>query len=92
MDENKERLQKELCSAQRHLIKGEYTILCDNEETTQGIISIIKALENGYQLIRLEQFIDAINALAEISVHNDGNNEEYLKALEDVAEELRKAI
>lgn len=92
MDENEEKQRKELCLAQCHLIKGDYTILCDREETTKSIISIIKALENGYQLIRLEQFIDAINELAEIRVHSNGNNEDYLKALEDVAQELRKAI
>ena len=92
MDENKERLQKELCSAQRHLIKGEYTILCDNEETTQGIISIVMALESGYQFIKLEQFIDGINVLAKESVRSGGDNDEYLKALEDVLNELRKAI
>ena len=41
MDENEEKQRKELCLAQCHLIKGDYTILCDREETTKSIISII---------------------------------------------------
>lgn len=89
---DKETLQKELCKAQKQLIKGDYTILCDNEETTRGIISIVKAFESGYQMIKLEQFIDGINVLAKKSVRSNGNNDEYLKALEDVLNELRKAI
>lgn len=92
MDENEEKQRKELCLAQCHLIKGDYTILCDREETTKSIISIIKALEKGYQLIKLEQFIDAINKLATAKVRCDGDNDEYLQALEDVVDELRKAI
>lgn len=90
MDAEKQR--QELCRAQKQLIKGEYTILCDNEETTRGIISIVKALESGYQFIKLEQFIDGINVLAKESVRSGGDNDEYLKALEDVLNELRKAI
>lgn len=92
MDVNGDKLVQNIRNAQHHLVHGEYTILCDNEQTTQDIIQIVKAIESGYQLIKLEQFIDAINKLATAKVRCDGDNDEYLQALEDVVDELRKAI
>lgn len=87
-DDQREQRRQELKQAQNKLKNSNVSFICDNPEDTLALVRVINAIRHdGYQLFKLAQFVDDLNDLAQ----KNHANENYIKALEDVAKAARGA-
>lgn len=92
MDDSGHVTMYDLCEAAKYLNRGKFCIICDSDDTTRAVKAILNGIYDGYRFIQLEAFADALEQLARKRIEGPGDDSEYLKALEDVVNELRKVI
>lgn len=87
-DDQREQRRQELKQAQNKLKNSNVSFICDDPGDTLALVRVINAIRHdGYQLFKLAQFVDDLNDLAQ----KNHANENYIKALEDVAKAAKGA-